>query len=175
MENTEAYIYEIVLPFLLVAQGVMGAIDTLLNHEFLEGLPHRRGARGELRLHAMREALYAALFLGFAWFAWHGAFAPLLGVLLAAEAVVMLSDELLENRLRVLPQNERALHVLLTVNFGAIAALLVPILMEWWTRPTGVAPAHHGWASWALSLLSVPAIAWAVRDGLAVRRLKPIN
>lgn len=175
MENSEAYIYEVVLPALLVLQGIMGAVDTLLNHEFLEGLPHRRTARSELRLHAMREALYAGLFLGFAWFAWHGALAPVLGILLAAEAVVMLSDEVLENRMRVLPQNERALHVLLTVNFGAIAALLVPILLEWSARPTAVAPAHHGWASWALTALAIPAVAWAVRDGLAVRRLKPIN
>jgi hypothetical protein len=175
LESTEANIYELVLPALLVAQGVMGAIDTLLNHEFLEGLPHRRGARGELRLHALREALYATLFLGFAWFAWLGALAPVLGVLLAAEALVMLSDEVLENRTRVLPQNERALHVLLTINFGAIAALLVPILAEWWTRPTALAPAHHGWASWALTALAAAALAWAVRDGLAVRRLKPLN
>ncbi len=32
LESTEANIYELVLPALLVAQGVMGAIDALLNH-----------------------------------------------------------------------------------------------------------------------------------------------
>ena len=35
------------------------------------------------------------------------------------------TDEFIENRIRVLPQNERVLHVLLTLNFGAIIALLI--------------------------------------------------
>jgi uncharacterized protein len=159
------------LPALLVLQGVMGALDTLVNHEFLEGLPHRPAARREVGLHAVREAVYGALFLGFAWFAWLGAFAVVIGALLIAEVAVTVSDELAENRIRVLPQDERALHVFLTLNFGAIIALFVPALLDWWANPTELAPAHHGWMSWALSLLGIASAAWSVRDLLAFRRL----
>jgi uncharacterized protein len=159
------------LPALLALQGVMGAIDTLVNHELLEALPQRREARREIGLHAMREAVYGALFLGFAWFAWQGAFAAVIGALLAAEVAVTVSDELVENRIRVLPQNERALHVFLTLNFGAIIALFVPLLLDWRAHPNELAPAHHGWMSWALSLLGLASAAWSVRDLLAFRRL----
>jgi uncharacterized protein len=155
------------LPLLLVFQGVLGAIDTFVNHEFLEALPHRRAARRELALHAAREAVYAALFLGFAWLAWLGAFAAVIGALLAAEVAITLADELVENRIRVLPQNERALHVLLTLNFGAIIALAVPALLDWGSNPTELAPAHHGSMSWALTLFGVASAAWSVRDAVA--------
>jgi hypothetical protein len=160
------------LPALLVLQGALGAIDTLFNHELVARLAHRREARGELALHAAREAVYAALFLGFAWFAWQGAFAAILGALLAAEVAITLSDELLENRTRVLPQNERALHVFLTLNYGAILALLLPLLLDWGANPTELAPAHHGWMSWALTLFGASSAAWSVRDLLAFRKLK---
>jgi uncharacterized protein len=159
------------LPALLALQGVLGAIDTLVNHEWLEALPHRRAARAELGLHALREAVYAALFLGFAWFAWLGTFAAVIGALLIAEVAVTVGDELAENRIRVLPQNERALHVLLTLNFGALIALLVPVLLDWGANPTELAPAHHGWPSWALTLFGTASAAWSIRDLLAFRRL----
>jgi hypothetical protein len=159
------------LPALLVLQGVMGALDTLVNHEHLEKLPQRRPARAEVGLHAVREAIYGALLLGLAWFAWQGAFAAVIAALLAAKVLVTVSDEYIENRIRVLPQNERVLHVLLTLNFGAIIALLVPVLLDWAANPTELAPAHHGWMSWALSLLGVASAAWSVRDLMAFRRL----
>jgi hypothetical protein len=161
------------LPALLVLQALMGAIDTLLNHELIERLPTRSEARGELALHAGREAVYAALFLGLGWFAWLGAFAGAIALLLAAEVTITVTDELTENRIRVLPQNERALHVFLTLNFGAIIALAVPMLVDWSANPTGLAPAHHGWMSWALTVFGVSSAAWSVRDALASHRLKP--
>ena len=168
---TEADTFEW-LPALLVVQGLMGAIDTLLNHELIEALPRRREARRELALHFAREAVYAALFLGLAWFAWLGAFAAAIAMLLVAEVTITVSDELVENRIRVLPQNERALHVFLTLNFGAIIALAVPMLLDWGANPTELAPAHHGWMSWALSLFGVSSAAWSLRDLLAFRRLE---
>jgi len=155
------------LPLLLVVQGLLGAIDTLVNHEFIEALPHRRAARRELALHAAREAVYAALFLAFAWLAWLGALAALIAALLVAEVAITLMDELVENRIRVLPQNERALHVLLTLNFGAIIALAVPALLDWGANPTELAPAHHGWMSWSLTLFGLASGAWSVRDAAA--------
>ena len=160
------------LPALLVAQGVAGGFDTLLNHEIIERLPHRPAARTETALHAMREAIYGALFLGFAWLAWHGAFAALIGALLVAEVAVTAIDEVVENRIRVLPHNERAVHVFLLVNFGAILALMAPLLLDWYSLPTELAPAHHGWTTWALTALGIASAAWSVRDLVAWRRLK---
>ena len=159
------------LPALLVLQGVLGAFDTLYNHELVAKLAQRPEARTELALHSAREAVYALLFLGFAWFAWQGALAAVLALLLVAEVFITVSDELLENRTRVLPQNERALHVLLTLNYGAILALLVPLLLDWSANPTELAPAHHGWMSWALTLFGLSSAGWSLRDLVACRRL----
>jgi hypothetical protein len=52
-----------------------------------------------------------------------------------------------------------------------IVALLVPTLLDWGARPTGLAAAHHGWLSWALTALALVSAAWSVRDLLAWRRL----
>src|SRR5688572_32738876 len=71
----------------LLAQGALGAFDTLYNHEHVERLRRRPAARPELALHAIREAIYAALFLGLAWFAWHGIAALVIGGVVAAERV----------------------------------------------------------------------------------------
>ena len=160
------------LPALLVAQGVVGGLDTLVNHEFIDGLPQRPMARTETGLHGVREAIYGALFLGFAWFAWHGALAALIGALLVAEAAVTAIDEVVENRIRVIPHNERAMHVFLLVNFGAILALMAPLLLEWGSLPTELSPAHHGWTTWALTALGIASALWAVRDLVAWRRLE---
>lgn len=158
---------------LLVAQGVMGGIDTLLNHELIARLPHRPEARSEIGLHAIREAIYTALFGGLAWFAWHGAAAFVIVALLLGEVIVTACDELVENRARVLPQNERVLHLFIMLNLGVIIAVLTLILLGWSSRSTALAPAHHGWLSWALTALALFAAAWSVRDFVAWRKLSP--
>jgi hypothetical protein len=159
------------LPWLLLAQGVLGGVDTLLNHEILAGLPRNPRMRREVGLHVFREVIWAILLGGLAWFAWHGAGAAFIAALLVAEVLVTACDELVENRARVLPQNERVLHVFLTLNLGAIIALLYPLLVDWGSRPTGLAPAGHGALSWIISLFALCAAAWAVRDALAWLRL----
>ena len=159
------------LPYLLVVQAVMGGIDTLVNHEIIEKLPHRLSARREIGLHSVREATYGALFVGLGWFEWHGAFALAIAALLLLEIAVTATDEFVENRTRVLPQNERVLHVFLTLNYGFIAALLIPLLLDWGARPTGLQPVPHGWTSWALLLFGASSFAWSMRDLLAWRRL----
>jgi hypothetical protein len=161
-----------VLPALLAAQGVMGGVDTLVNHEWIERLPKRPQARTEIGLHSIREAIYACLFAGLAWFAWHGAAAAAIAMLVLAEVLVTATDELVENRTRVMPQNERVLHVFLTLNLGLIIALLAPTLARWATQPTALAPVDHGWLSWFLSALALASAAWSLRDFLAWRQLR---
>lgn len=162
---------ETLLPLLLLAQAIVGGIDTLLNHEWIEKLPYRASARAEIGWHAVREAIYGSLFGGLAWFAWHGWTAWLIAVLLAGEIIVTASDEFIENHTRVLPQNERVLHVFLTLNLGLLVAVLVPTLLRWSAEPAGLVPLSYGMLSWLLSACSLAAFAWSVRDTLAYRRL----
>jgi hypothetical protein len=163
---------EALLPWLLLAQGVVGGIDTVLNHELVERLPYRVQARREIGLHSIREAIYGALFCGLAWHAWQGAFALAIAGLLAAEVLVTASDEYVENRTRVLPNNERVLHVFLTLNLGVIIASMVPILWEWGSRPTALAASDKGPLSWALAALGFASAVWSLRDLVAWRRLR---
>ena len=159
------------LPVLLVVQGVLGGLDTLLNHEIIARLPHRLESRQEIGLHSVREAIYATLFIGLAWWEWHGTAALAIAALVGLEIVVTATDEFLENRTRVLPQNERVLHVFLTLNLGLIIAVLIPVLYEWHALPTELEKTGHGLVSWLLTLMGAAGVGWSVRDLLAWRRL----
>ena len=160
---------ETVLPYLIAAQGVLGAVDTLVNHELIEHLPRRAAVRPEVGLHSIREALYALLFVALAWFEWHGAAALVIAGLLAATIVVDAIDEWTENRVRVLPQNERVLHFALILNLGAISVLLGTTLLDWHAQPSGLILHERGWLSWLLTLLGLSAAGWSLRDFLAYR------
>jgi hypothetical protein len=159
------------LPWLLALQGVLAGLDTVLNHEIIARLPHKPSARAELGTHVFRELIWTVLLFGLAWFMWHGAAAWVIAALLACELLVTCWDELVENRSRVLPHNERILHVFLTLNLGAIITVLYPLLREWGARPTGFVARDFGVLSWIISLFALSALAWAVRDTLAWRRL----
>jgi hypothetical protein len=162
---------EYAIPFVLLAQAALGSLDTLVNHELVERLRRRREARRELGLHAIREAIYAALFAGLAWFEWHGAAAALIAALLAAEVLVTAVDEWVENRSRVLPQNERVLHVFLTLNFGILLALLVPILAQWGSNASALVPVQRDSFAWLLSAFALASAVWSGLDLLAWIRL----
>ena len=160
------------LPWLLVLQGVLAGGDTVLNHEIIARLPQKPSARPELAMHVVRELIWTVLLVGLAWFAWQGAAAWIIAALLAAEVVVTACDEWVENRSRVLPQNERILHIFLTLNLGAIITLLYPLLREWGSHPTALVPTGYGALSWIISLFALSALGWAVRDSLAWTRLR---
>jgi hypothetical protein len=162
-----------ILPPLLVAQGVIGGLDTLLNHELDQRLPQRPEAHAEIGLHALREAIYGMLFCGLAWQEWHGALAALPAALLLAEVAVTAIDEYVENHIRVLPHNERVMHVFLTLNFGVLLALLLPLCLSWYGQETGLIARDFGIWSWFMTALGVASLCWSVRDLLAWRRLRP--
>lgn len=170
-ENMDLLNYESLLITLLVIQGIVGGIDTLINHELIERLPSRVEARSEIGLHALREAIYAMLFAAVAWYAWHGAWGFVLVALLAAEILVDAIDELVENHIRVLPHNERMLHFMMIINLGLIAAASVLVLLDWMALQTAVHPVNHGLGSWLLSSLSLASLCWALRDAAACWRL----
>lgn len=62
---------EWVIP-MLIAQGVLGAIDTLYHHELTVALPQRVSARKELAILPIRAVLYGVVFAAIAHFAFHG-------------------------------------------------------------------------------------------------------
>lgn len=149
---------------LLCVQGVLGAIDTLWHHEGTARLPSSPTARQELVLHGLREGVYAVIFLTLPWLRWEGLAAWALAALLAVEIIITLQDFLLEDRTRRLPPTERVLHTVMAIGYGALLALLVPVLAEWAARPTGFVFESHGWLSWATTALGVGVLAWTVRD-----------
>ena len=156
---------------LLTLQAALGAFDNFWHHELQARLPQRRSARHELALHAARELIYGLVFLGLAWFEWHGAWAVGVALLLVAEIGITLADFIEEDRSRRLPPFERALHTVLALGYGLFLATLAPILMDWGRQPTGLRHVDHGLVSWAFSVFSVVVIAWSFRNATAVWRL----
>ncbi|MFO1252483.1 MAG: NAD-dependent epimerase/dehydratase family protein [Inhella sp.] len=156
---------------LLSFQALLGAFDNLWHHEWEAKLPQRVSARRELRLHAAREALYALLFIGLAWFEWHGLFAALLAGVLGAELCITLADFLEEDRTRRLPPFERWLHTVLTVSYGLFIGLFAPIAWAWGQQPSALVFHSHGWVSALFTLYGLGVGAWSLRNALAVRRL----
>lgn len=157
---------------LLSFQALLGAFDNLWHHELAARLPQRVPARRELALHAVREALYGIVFIGLGWFEWHGGLAWVLAALLGIEGVVTLADFLEEDRTRRLPPFERALHTVLSVSHGLLLGLLAPVLMHWSQQATALHVQPHGWVSVLFTLYGVGVLAWSLRNGLAVLRLR---
>ena len=155
---------------LLTVQVVLGFFDNLWHHEITERLPAKRAARVELALHALREWIYAFVFLAIAWWSWHGAWSWLLGGLLLIEIVTTLTDFVVEDTTRRLPKLERMLHTVLAINFGAILALLAPTLVAWSREPTAIVPSGYGAWSWFFAACSAGVLAWGARDALAALR-----
>lgn len=161
---------------LMVAQALLGLFDTLFHHELSEALPQRYGAAPELRLHALRCALYAVLFLALAWWEWHGWLAWILLLLFALEIVLTLIDFVIEDQTRMLPASERITHTVLAVNAGAFFCLLLMLVWQWSAQATALVAHDAGWLSWFLSLAALGAACSGLRDALASRHLqhKPV-
>jgi len=73
--------------WLLAVQGVIGAFDTLYFHEWRARLPARyQTVAAELKIHAVRDFLYAVIFGTLPWLTWEGRWALVLTAILIAEA-----------------------------------------------------------------------------------------
>jgi uncharacterized protein len=158
------------LAVLLVTQILLGGLDNLWHHELKERLPGRREARVEVALHAGRELCYALLFAGLAWWEWRGAWAAAIVTLLVIEVCLTLADFVVEDRTRRLPNTERVLHTVLAINFGALLAVLAPVIQTWARLPSALVRADHGLASWLLTAAAAGILAWSVRNALAAYR-----
>src|ERR1700719_2276799 len=156
---------------LITIQIAMGAFDTLYHHEMTEGLAWRPSQRHELKLHGVRNLLYALLFLTLGWLEVHGFWAMIVIAVLVAELVITLMDFVEEDMSRKLPVSERINHTLLALNYGAILVLLLPVLIEWAGQPAAVTPAYYGFWSILAAVAAVGAGFGGVRDLAASRRL----
>jgi hypothetical protein len=87
---------------------------------------------------------------------------------LLAEVAITLLDFVEEDGSRKLPASERVNHTLLAVNYGAILALLLPVLAEWAARPTALQPASYGLWSGLAALAAIGVALFGLRD-LAAR------
>jgi hypothetical protein len=127
--------------WILAVQGVIGAFDTAYYHEWKARLPARgRLAAAELRLHAARDFFYAIIFATLPCVAWHGAWVAVLVGVFVAEIILTLWDFIVEivvrKELGDVYGGERVTHAIMGILYGAMIALLVPTLVEWWSRPT---------------------------------------
>lgn len=153
--------------WLMAAQGLMGAFDTLYHHEMTEALPNRWGAQKELAIHALRAGLYSLLFIGLAAWAWHGWWAVVLMAVFGVEIILTLWDFVTEDKTRLLPASERVTHTLLAINGGALIALLMLLMPDWLNKPTGLVWQPQGGLSVFLVLCGVGVGLSGVRDALA--------
>jgi uncharacterized protein (TIGR01777 family) len=152
---------------LLLIQIAVGAFDTIYHHELTERLPWRPSQERELALHAVRNLLYASVFILIGWFETHGVWAFVLMAILVVEVVITLIDFVEEDLSRALPASERINHTLLAVNYGAILCLLIPRLLEWSRDPTALKPAFYGFWSILMALSAVAVIIAGLRDYFA--------
>ncbi|HIC82235.1 MAG TPA: TIGR01777 family protein, partial [Kiloniellaceae bacterium] len=157
---------------LIAIQMALGLADTVFHHELTQRLAWRTTQALELRLHGLRNLLYALLFLVLAWLEPHGLWALAVIGILAAEIVITLWDFIEEDRSRSLPATERVLHTVMAVNFGAILVLLLPPLVAWAASPSGLHPVSHGILTALMSLAAPGLLVFALRDLLAARKLQ---
>ena len=156
---------------LIAVQIVMGVFDTFYHHELTERLAWRPSQRYELQLHALRNMLYALLFLVLGWLEVHGIFAMAIIAVLVAEIIITLMDFVEEDMSRKLPASERINHTLLAINYGAILVLLLPVLIGWAMQPSGIVTAYTGWLSIVAAASAVGAALCGLRDFAASKRL----
>ncbi|KQY95283.1 SulA-family protein [Caulobacter sp. Root1455] len=155
---------------LVFAQVAMGGFDTLYHHELTERLAWRPSQAGELRLHGVRNLSYAVMLLGLGWTQPQGGLALALIALMLGELVVTLWDFVEEDRTRKLPASERITHTLLTLNYGVVLALVIPLLAGWATNPTALVPTFYDVWSLLCSLAAVGVVVFGLRDLAAARR-----
>ena len=160
---------------LIAIQIVMGVFDTFYHHEFTERLAWRPSQRFELRLHAVRNMLYAFLFLILGWFEVHGLLALVIIAVLVVEVVITLMDFVEEDLSRKLPASERINHTLMAINYGAILALLLPVLVDWAMQPAEVKLADHGVINIVATAAALGVGLFGLRDFAASHRLARLH
>jgi len=161
---------DLTLWFLLMAQIAMGAFDTIWHHEVTQRLAWKPAQVIELRLHGVRNLVYAIIFVALGFSAPHGAWATALIALMTGELIVTLWDFVEEDRTRMLPATERVTHTLLTLNYGVVLALLLPELWVQAALPTALPVVWNGLFSVIFALAAIGVVVCGLRDLAAASR-----
>jgi len=157
--------------FLFTLQAILGAFDGIYHHEITEKLSLNSAAKTELLLHALRSSIYAVIFITLAGLQWNGVFAYMFAVLLVVELGITLTDFVIEDKTRDLPASERITHTILTLNYGAILALLIPLMADWSRQATSLVIVDHGVLSALFLLFALGVSVMALREFYLFRRL----
>lgn len=160
---------------LLTIQIAMGAFDTIYHHELTERLAWRPTQRLELMLHGVRNSIYAAVFLMLGFSQPSGVWALLLMALFLIEAGITLWDFVEEDRTRKLPASERLTHTLLTLNYGLILALLLPVLWTAAQGPDALPWMPQGWMALIFGGGALGVLICGLRDIAAARRAQRLG
>jgi uncharacterized protein len=174
-QKAGAIILLIKVTLLLIAQGVLGAFDTIWYHELKAHLSAHQNAKMELRLHSARSGIYSIVFATLGWLAWEGFLAWLLAALLIAEAVITLWDFLEEDRTRKLPAGERVTHTIMAIVYGAFLSSLLPRFLEWPKAETGFRLTSASFGNRLLVALAAGALLSGLRDLCASFELRFIR
>jgi hypothetical protein len=158
--------------WLLAIQGIIGAFDTLYYHEWRARLPAGGpGTAPELKLHAARDFLYAALFGSLPHLAWHGLWAVVLAAVLLSEIVLTLADFVVEIRVRKplgdVYGGERVTHAVMGIIYGAMLANLLPVIWGWGQLPTALSPTEPAAPEplrWGLTVMAIGVFISGARD-----------
>ena len=154
----------------ILAQIAMGGFDTLFHHELTERLAWRPSQRTELGLHGVRNLAYAVMFMALGWTTPHGLWAAALIALMGGELLITLWDFVEEDLSRKLPASERVTHTLLTLNYGVVLAMLVPVLVAWAKLPTALPVMTYGLMSWLCAASALGVAVFGLRDLAAAGR-----
>jgi len=160
---------------IVFVQMMMGGFDTLYHHELTQNLAWKASSKSELKLHGVRNLAYALMFACLGLSELHGLAALALMLLMIGELVITLWDLVEEDRSRKLPASERVLHTLLTLNYGVVLAVVLPLLLRWAVLPTAIVPAYYGIWSWLCGIASIGVILSGCRDLAAAKRLSRIK
>jgi hypothetical protein len=124
-----------------------------------------------LQLHAFRDFVYAVLFAGLPWLAWHGSYVIVLVALFVVEIILTLWNFVVEDWIRKplgrLYAGERVMHGVMGIVYGAMLANFVPTLRRWWTQPTELvfsSPPINALLQWTMIVMALGVFISDVRD-----------
>jgi len=170
----------IVPSWILLAMGVLGALDIVVFHMWKHRLRSRPESRTELVTHFLRGPTYATLFCVVPNVRLEGAWFGALLVVLAFDVVISIADFWLERESRAgvggLPRGEYVLHSLIAILFGALIATVLAGAEFAIAAPTSATWIESGppmSLRVTLAVLAPIALGSSLLDLAAVIRLRP--
>jgi hypothetical protein len=128
---------------LLLAIGLLGALDVFFFHRRHSRITDRRDARVEAWIHVARGVVYTLQFVLIPNVRFAGAWYAAFGLLFAVDVVIAIADVLVEHDTRRsvggLPRGEYLAHIVLSVMVGALLYSLALHTHGWLAEPTTLA------------------------------------